>query len=144
MRVVVRVTVVVRRTDTTCLARTPPWAVADVLRWCLLVLGAAVSDATTASDAAAESDGATVADTANEAQTRVPPTAQDSAQRDSCLNFRETDMPEASCITICFSLKQRKNPCKIKSLRGFPQPDVERACQLGAGLGMVRRPDKPV
>ena len=83
-----------------------------VWRWCLAPLLTAV------------------AELANDAQTRALPTAQDTAQRDSCLNFRETEELEASCITICFSLRQRKNPCKIKSLRGLPQPDVERAEHL--------------
>src|ERR1700738_1466991 len=112
-RTVVRVTVVVRRTMTTRLARGAAWADAAVLRWCLAVV---VSEA-----------GVVVAELANDAQTRAPPTAQASAQRDSCLNFRDTEEQEASCITICFSLRQRKNPRKIKSLRGLPQPDVERA-----------------
>jgi len=67
---------------------------------------------------------------ANAAETTVLPSTKARAQRESCLNFRETEELEASCITICFSLKQRKNPRKIKSLRGLPQPDVERAGQL--------------
>jgi hypothetical protein len=75
----------------------------------------------------------TVADAPNDAQTRAPPIAQAKVQRESCLNFRETEERGASCITICFSLKQRKNPCKIKSLRGIPQPDVERAYQRWTG-----------
>src|SRR4051812_46291127 len=106
MRTVVRV-VTVRRTVATRLARGAAWAVAAALRWCLAAVALAVA----------------VAELAIDAHTNAPPTAQEIAQRDSCLNLFETDMPEASCITICFSLKQRKNPCKIKSLRGLPQPD---------------------
>src|ERR1700759_3155714 len=101
-RTVVRVTVVVRRTRATCLARGATWADAAVLRWCLVAV-------------------VVVAELAKEAQTSAPPTAQDTAQRDSCLSFRPTEYSVASSCTICFSLKQRKNPCKIKSLRGFHQ-----------------------
>ena len=122
MRVVVRVTVVVRRTDPTMrLARGEACAEAAALRACLAAVVLEV----------------TVADLATEAQTSAPPTAQDSAQRDSCLNLCDTEELEARCITICFSLKQRKNPCKIKNLRGFPQPDVERAGQLVTELRRI-------
>ena len=100
-----------RRTELTRLARGAACAEAADLRWCLVAVSALA---------------VAVAEAANEAQAKAPPSAQDSAQRDSCLNFRDTEELEASCITICFSLKQRKNPRKIKSLRGLPQPDVER------------------
>jgi hypothetical protein len=120
--------VVVRRTDTRRLARGVAWAEAAVFRWCFATVGESV----------------TVADAANDAPMSAPPSAQESTQRDICLNFRETGEAEARCSTICFSLKQRKNPCKIKSLRGFPQPDVERAFQTWTGLGMVRPPAEAV
>ena len=115
-----RVVTVVRRTIATRLARGAAWAEAAVLRWCLVAVEELV---------------VSVAELANDAQTKALPTAQDTIQRDSCLNFRETEELEASCITICFSLKQRKNPRKIKSLRGLPQPDVERVGQLVTSLG---------
>ena len=70
MRTVVRVvTVVVRRlTMATCRARGAAWALAATLRWCLLAVVVLL---------------VTTAELENDAKTRAPPTAQDSAQRDS-------------------------------------------------------------
>jgi len=93
---------------------------------------------------AADVPAVAVAELANEAHSNAPPRAQESAQRDSCWNFRGPEEREASFITICFSLKQRKNPCKIKSLRGLPQPDVEPAGSLQTGWTGIGQPCKPV
>jgi hypothetical protein len=102
--------VAVRRIVAPWRARGAAWALA-ALRWCLVLAAVVLSVA--------------VAELANDAHARAPPTTQDTVQRDSRRRIRETEELEASCITICFSLRQRKNPCKIKSLRGFPKPDVE-------------------